>query len=218
MHASNQAKASARSGKRKSKLAKDGQTSGKFFNVVAGRPYPSFSTLEQRIQVVDIYNYSSFITTSTTVPVFTSFAFILSSLPNYTSYTSLFDQYRVDQLEVWLEPSSVLSTANYSTLATAIDLDDANVATAYSQVEGKQGALVGEGAAGRYHRWRPHVAIAEFSGAFTSYGNAPAGWIDAASPSVQHFGFKTAAGITSSGAVSYNLTVRAVVSWRAPGV
>jgi hypothetical protein len=139
----------------------------------------------------------------------------LSSFPNVTEYTNAFDQYRIDQLEVWLELVGNQDAA-LGTLVTAVDLDDANVPTGPTQIQDKQGALVGSGAAMRYHRWVPHVAVAEYSGAFTSYGNVPATWIDTASPGVLHWGFKTAAAAYT--VASYNLTVRAVISFCAPGL
>lgn len=44
---------------------------------------------------------------------------------------------------------------------------------------------------GHYRKWKPHVAEALYGGgAFTSYGNIKAPWIDMASPSVKHYGFK----------------------------
>lgn len=196
-------------------LAKEGQTEGKFFNLEAGRPYPSFSRLDQTIRLVDTYTVANFITTSTTVPVGASTFVALSSFPNVTEYTNAFDQYRIDQIEVWLELVGNPS-ASLSTLVTAVDLDDANVPTGPTQIQDKQGALVGSGASMRYHRWAPHVAVSEFSGTFTSYGNVPATWIDTASPSVQHYGFKAATAAQT--VASYNLQVRAVISFRAPGL
>jgi hypothetical protein len=195
-------------------LAKDGQAIGKLFNIVAGRPYPALTSLEQSISAT-LQSTALFNVTSTTVATFGNQPFALNSFANSAEYTGLFDQYRFDQIEVWLEPAAS-STAVYGTIATAVDLDDANVPTMTSVLD-KQGALISSGADGHYHRWAPHVAVSEYSGTFTSFGNVPATWVDSASPGVQHYGFKAYFSATPV-ALSYNLTVRAIVSFRAPGV
>jgi hypothetical protein len=196
-------------------LAVDGQSIGKFFNLEAARPYPNFSKLNQTMTFVDTYTIPGFLVTSVTVPVGASAYIALSSFPNVTEYTNAFDQYRIDQVEVWLELVGNPS-ASLSTVVTAVDLDDANVPTGPTQIQDKQGALVGSGAAMRYHRWRPHVAVAEFGGTFTSYGNVPSTWIDTASPSVQHYGFKASSAAQTL--ATFNLQVRAVISFCAPGL
>jgi hypothetical protein len=196
-------------------LAVDGQPIGKFFNLEASRPYPNFTKLNQTITVVETYTVAAFLVTSTTVNVGAATAFTLSSFADYTNYTACFDQYRIDQLEVWLELNGNPS-ATLSTIVTVVDLDDATVPTTAVAIQDKQGALLGSGAAMRYHRWRPHVAVAEYSGSFTSYGNVPSTWIDCGSPNVQHYGFKACA-VPQTGA-TYNLQVRAVISFCAPGL
>jgi len=198
-------------------LVKEGQDRSQFFNTLAGRPYPHMVRLEQQITVVDTYNIGAFITTSITVPVGIGLAFLLNQFAGYTSYTALFDQYRFDQIEVWLEPTAGQSTTLFGPLVTAVDLDDSNNPASLAALQDKQGALVGDGGAGRYHCFRPHVAVAEYSGAFSSFGNIPATWVDASSPAVQHYGFKAVTGPTPASIV-YNLSVRAVISFRAPGL
>lgn len=196
-------------------LAVDGQSIGKFFNLEAARPYPNFTRLNQTITVVDTYTVAAFLVTSVTVPVGVATAFVLSNFPNISEYTSAFDQYRIEQLEVWLELVGNPS-ASLSTVVTAVDLDDATIPSGAPAIQDKQGALVGSGAAMRYHRWRPRVAVAEYSGTFTSYGNVPATWIDCGSPNVQHYGFKAASAAQTVG--TFNLQVRAVISFCAPGL
>lgn len=188
----------------------------RFFNPVAGRPFPAVTRLQQTIRVTDEYTGLLF-QTSTTVPVYAASAFTISSFAGTTAYLSVFDQYMIEKIEVWLESPAAQGSTSFDTLITAIDLDDANTPTSVAEVERKQGALIGSGGAGRYHAWCPHMAVAAYSGAFTSYSNVPAGWIDSASPSVQHFGFKTAASPTGV-ALYYNIRVRATVLFRAPGL
>lgn len=206
----------AKQGKGKSK--KNRRSLAKFYNMVAGRPYPRLTSLEQKIQVCLTTNIAGAISSGTTGDSFYAKAFSLNDFAGSTSYLTVFDQYRFDQLEVWLEPANgTTSDTFYPLLITCVDLDDANLPSTINQVEDHQQSLSGEGQAGRYHKWNPHMAVAAYSGAFTSYKNEPAGWIDSASPSVQHYGFKAAT--YSNGFVwSYQLTVRALISFRAPGI
>jgi len=199
-------------------LAKEGQAISKFFNENAGRPVPHLLTLEQSITAALTSNLGTFATTSAVgANVYAAAYFYLTDFPNYPEYTGLFDQYKFDQLEVWLEPVAAAGTTVFAEVVSAVDLDDGNVPASAGVVLGKQGAITGMGGAGHYHRWKPHVAVGMYAGAFTSYGNYPAGWLDSASPSVQHFGLKAVLYPTPVGIV-YNLIVRAIISFRAPGI
>jgi len=214
---SSMSKPKSRRGRKETPLAREGQDLSAMFNVVASRPYPSFTRLEQSIRVIDTYTTPAFISSSLTVPVGASVAITLSSFPNITEYTNCFDQYRFDQIEVWLEPIGTQEGTS-TQLVTCVDLDDANVPSSPASIEDKQGALSAQGIQGRYHRFRPHVAVAEFAGTFTGYGNVPATFIDSASPAVQHYGFKAATAAGGSLAYTYQLTVRAVITFRGPGL
>lgn len=198
-------------------LAKEGEVISKLFNEVAGRPYPVFNRLEQEIRVVMIGSVNTFLTTNTVSQVVATQAFALNAVADYSQFLAVFDQYRISQIEVWLEPVGS-QEATFAGLATAVDLDDSNNPSTIANVQAKQGAIMAGGGSSRYHRWQPHVAVATYSGTFTSYGNVPSMWIDAASPSVQHYGFKAAALPTPSGAITYSLTYRYVVDFRAPGL
>jgi len=120
---------------------------------------------------------------------------------------------------VWVECPEVMSaTVNSVPFYTAVDLDDANNPTAVSQVAGKQGAVVSMTGTGHYHAWKPHMAVAVYSGAFTSFSNAPAGWIDSGSTGVQHYGLKAAVNGADGQVHGYYALVRAKISFRAAGI
>jgi len=149
---------------------------------------------------------------------FASQAFALSNFPGSSSLLSVFDQYRFEQIEVWVENTSPNSVAQFPNVVTAVDLDDANLPTSLSQIEDHMGALFTLGPAGHYHRFKPHLAVAAYSGAFTSYANMPSQWIDSASSNVAHFGLKAGSSTNATTAYQYSLTARAVVSFRAPTI
>jgi len=191
---------------------------GKVFNPQAGRPYPRISSPDQSI-TVQLENYSLAFTSSTSVPVYLGKTFALSDFSYYTEYTGCFDQYQILQLEVWIEPALLMSsTVGSVPYYSAVDTDDGNTPSSGSQVSAKQGALFSETGTGHYHRWRPQVATALYSGAFTSYGSTPSQWIDSGSPSVQHFGLKVAVPGADGVARSFYITTRALVKFKAAGL
>jgi len=190
---------------------------GDFFNEVASRPLGRRVLTVPQIQVEMNQPPYTLFTTSTTIPTYVSYLTLLSSFAEYGEYTSLFDQYRIDHIDVWLEPQCPLGTTTYGPLATCVDLDDANIPASFTSVAAHPNALVGMGGAGRHHGYVPHVAVAAYSGAFTSYANQSMQWIDVASDAVQHFGFKASAMATPS-AIPYILSIRAIVSFRSPGI
>jgi hypothetical protein len=195
----------------------DGKIVSKAFNPVGGRPYPSKGlSLENMIIVTMVRLTPNFLMTSTTIPTYYASSFALSDVPGYTSYISVFDQYKILQIEAWLEPESPQGTTSFRQLVTSVDLDDANLPSTTSSVADKPGALITEGGAGHYHSWVPHFAVASYSGTFTSYANTT-GWIDSASSGVQHYGLKSAAQSTPA-VVGYDATIRYTIAFRAPGI
>jgi len=127
----------------------------------------------------------------------------------------IFDQYRIDEIEEWIFPSLIGNTtqAFSGLLATVVDYDDATVLSTYAQAEDYTNCVHGPASEGHYRRFQPHVAIAAYSGTFTSFSNVVAPWIDLASPSVQHYGLKAA--VQPSGvAMGYSTVTRIHVSFR----
>lgn len=126
--------------------------------------------------------------TNTTAPADTtgSFSFRLSDLPDYTEFTNLFDEYKFSRVEVSFVPTS---PTNYSgPLYTVIDYDDAVVATIAQLSEYQTLQISGSGAMTK-RTLVPKIAVAAYSGAFTSY--APqASWVDCSSPGVLWYGLK----------------------------
>jgi hypothetical protein len=191
---------------------------GRIYNPQASRPFPSLTSPEQSIVVTMELNIVGF-TTSTIAAVYYGVQFSLNSFVNYTEYTALFDQYRFDEIEAWIEPSTVMSSSVGGTsYYTAVDLDDGNTPTTSGDVSAKQGALCSDTGTGHYHRWQPHMAVAAYSGAFTSYSNVPAGFIDCASPGVQHYGLKAATSAADGLVRAMDLIVRAKITFRGPGI
>jgi hypothetical protein len=140
----------------------------------------------------------AFITTSVVGQVFTATNFSLSTtVPDYTTLTALFDQYRCRQIEAWIVPrigpAQVTAAANTGLLLSAVDYDDSAVWANFNLGLEYRNAIVAEGSQGHYRSFRPHFAVAAYSGAFSSFANEdPDTWIDCVNPAVQFYGLKTA--------------------------
>lgn len=138
-----------------------------------------------------------------------AFVFKLDDLPDYTEFTSLFDQYRICAVKVTITSpytgntglvprsgaANGLGTMPAIKMYSVSDYDDA-VTLTVAQLMQYQNCRITElttnlkgGKASFFIK--PRLATAVYSGAFTSYGNTKM-WLDAASPSVEHYGFKWA--------------------------
>ncbi len=134
------------------------------------------------------------ITSSTSVDVKTNFSFKLSDIDDYTSFTGVFDQYKIKLVEVLFLPrtNSSSTTNNVGIFGVAPDYDDVSNVTNLAGLLDYSTATAAEGYSPQRRVIEPHVATALYSGSvFTSFGNATSQWIDAASPDVPHYGMKT---------------------------
>lgn len=136
-----------------------------------------------------------------------SLFFTIGDIPDYTEITSLFDRYQILGVAVKIMPYVTTSDAqmvgqtNPSSsviIHSIIDYDDTNTPTASDagcnamrefESYKMKNINVGKGYFSRF--LKPRIAVASYSsGIFNGYANMRAQWCDAASPSVQHFGFK----------------------------
>jgi hypothetical protein len=135
------------------------------------------------------------LTSSNVATTFYSLSFSLSLVDQVTALTNLFDQYRLDMVEVMLIPrleAQISAPGNNGLLHSVVDYDDANNLTTAGDALDYDNCLVTSGLNGHYRRFVPHLALAAYSGAFTSFANSQPTWIDAASTGVQHYGVKFA--------------------------
>lgn len=149
------------------------------------------------------------ITPSVTLETFTSYTFTLGALPDSTEFTALFDQYRIMQVRMEFTPlfTDTSATVAYPPLYTAIDYDDANSVTG-AQINEYDSVMFTPTGTYFERTFNPRIALAAYSGAFTSFGQPKAGfWLDCASPSVVHYGLKTVMPV--SGAANQVWSVRA---------
>jgi hypothetical protein len=113
---------------------------------------------------------------------------------NISALQALFDQYRIVGVEVLIVPQSnfvaAAATATAGMMHSVVDYDDATPLANEQNALDYQNCLTSSASDGHFRKFVPHAAVAAYSGAFTSFTNVESPWIDAAYPSVQHYGLK----------------------------
>jgi len=154
---------------------------------------PWLKTLTDKtvIKIVGSLSPVNFLSSSATLPVGAGLAFLVSSLDNFSSLSAVYDQYMIHLIEVLIQPqvSETLPTNSVGDYCTAVDIDDATAPTTYVQLAAYSSAQSSRGTLSHFHRWVPEFAVSAYSGAFTSFASTK-GWVDCASPNVQHYGLK----------------------------
>lgn len=120
-------------------------------------------------------------------------AFHLGDLPNYTEFTTLFDAYRIMEVEVYWELTQT-GGSNWPTLICWPDYDDAVAPSTLAEAEQVQAAsrLQFSSAVTSFRRKVLPRAESVFNsgGSAVSAGNVYAPWLDCAQPNVDHYGVK----------------------------
>jgi hypothetical protein len=118
------------------------------------------------------------------------------SLYNAAVGAGFFDQYRYKAVRVSIRPqqNAVGLTTNSTTtvvpLYCVIDYDDDAALGSIGAAEAYSNCVVLEPGQSLSRTFKPRIAMAAYSGAFTSYANMEPQWIDAASNGVRHYGIK----------------------------
>jgi hypothetical protein len=158
------------------------------------------------------------LTSSNTLPVFYAKFWSSADILQYSSYASVFDQYRIDMVEVWLVPYGAGTIPGYNNVGkiySVVDYDDASNLITIASAQQYENCVTTRFTDGHYIKFRPHIAVAAYGGGFTKYLNRVSDWIDAGSQAVEHYGMKLACDTTSSNTdVKIDMTTRLTVSWR----
>jgi hypothetical protein len=135
-------------------------------------------------------------TISTTVQTEANYAFAFTDLPNVSGLAAFFDQYCIYAVSISLTPNYIEGGSNsvgFGSMCTALDYDNVNNLGSITAVAAFGTSQMVELSMGQtVQRFlKPAVAPALYGGsAFTSFGVART-WIDSASPSVPHYGFRS---------------------------
>lgn len=192
------------------RLLNDGQT----FTLEMAMPASKIAGESKTYTICQSSTAAAYVTTSTSTPTFATALFVATNIDQWNTLASVWDQYRILELEYWLVPqvSDAVSAAS-GQLYTVIDLDDNTNLTSIGQAQDYSNCVFTECKTGHYRHFIPHVADALYAGAFTSYGNVASPWIDCASGGVYHYGIKIAVSNTSQ-SIIYDLFSRAKFQFR----
>lgn len=131
-----------------------------------------------------------------------SSSFALNQISEASALAGIFDQYKLERIELICSPvqnfsqlpvlgAAVALNSELAPLLEAPDFDDATVPTTIGVLESKALCKMHSPMDGTFVReFVPMVALAAYSGAFTSFVSVPPEWIDMASPGVLHYGWK----------------------------
>ena len=180
-------------------------------------PIPrGISSANKVFNITGAYETTNAFTTSTSVPIYPAFNYTLDSLGQYASWTSIFDQYRIVQIEARFLPrgsSSLATPFNVGLITSVIDYDDSTALSSVATALDYANELTCEVGRPFLRTFKPKAAMALYGGAFSSFGNLASPWIDAASTAVQHYGLKMAVPTTNT-AVQYDAVVKFWLQFR----
>jgi hypothetical protein len=143
-----------------------------------------------------------------------AYYFSLGLLPGPSDFTTLFDQYRFIQISVSIIPNAGVGTGS-APLLTAIDYDDASLPSAVSDLYQYDSVQYSQPGNVIVRTFTPRVALAVYSGAFTSFASASNNlWLDVASPNTQYYGFKVGISAVGGASANWNVLVNVILQCR----
>jgi len=162
------------------------------------------------------------ITSSNAANTFTALSFLLSSVEGYTEFITLYDQYRIDKIEVWLKSQQhaipTTSVVNTGNMIVVVDYDDDTTPTSTGALLQYENSVFVEPQEDYYVEFQPHLAIAAYrSAGFNGYANQKSQWVDSINADVKHYGFKLGVGPDALGGSNHNswhVVVRYNMSFR----
>lgn len=153
------------------------------------------------------------LTSSAGSDVFLGRSFTAGDIGQFGNFATVFDQYRIMSIEVWLTPiyQDIAGGNSASEMYTVIDYDDANTPSSASPLLQYTNVTSTTSYEGVYRKWRPHIPAATNS--LSQLQNKVSTWIDVASTAVPHYGLKIAVK-SSTVTTTYNMTYRIWVQFK----
>jgi hypothetical protein len=114
------------------------------------------------------------------------------SLTGANVNSGFFDQYKIEAVRVSVVPrnNAVNLQTGLTDLYCVIDYDDSNSLSSSNQAQNYANCIKlapGESCA---RTFTPRIAVAAYTGTFSGFTSPSPQWLDAASPAIQHYGFK----------------------------
>jgi hypothetical protein len=145
-------------------------------------PVPSF-----RKKVDYQLKYFFLHSTSTSVVSNWSDVFSLSGVTNYAKYTAMWDEYKINRIEVNIVPPQQ-SASEVGVFISSVDANDNNVIP-IADLEAMNNSIETSVLTPHYHCWQPLVLTGTLS---------MNGWISCTNPTQIWYGLKSCAGVTSA--------------------
>jgi len=160
-------------------------------------------------------DFGSVLTSSAGGATFYGTAFVLAGLPQATSIQAIFDQYRIDEVEIWITPTLSAGTTEANRMYSVIDYDTSTTPTSLVQLLQYQNCIETNETCGHYRRWKPRVGmgVGVANTTVQGMGNIASPWIDCLTPTVNHNGLLIGMAASATTCV-LNLRVRLTVSVR----
>lgn len=168
----------------------------------------------------------SYILATASANKYFAIAFELQDCDNVTTFSELFDQYRIDMVEFRMIPTSTVIDQHDATGANTVnpmvwvvaDFDDSTVLSGIAAAQEYANVQVFEGGQGISLDILPSITPSVFaSGAFSGYKVSAADWIDMANVQVPHYGVKgvvQALSVGSTQAISWTVSAKYHLSFR----
>jgi hypothetical protein len=119
-----------------------------------------------------------------------AFPFALSQLPNSSEFTSLFDKYRIRQVDIRMVLVRVNPTDSVPTIWAYMDDDDATIPITFDAVKERQSVRPFTFSSAK-HVYSASIQPRWLIDSINKKSLAPRDmWIDMANPSVEHYGLK----------------------------
>lgn len=177
---------------------------------------------ESRPYVVSQLYTATQISSSAVGVVYGALSFTADQLPKWSSFATIFDRYRIREVEVFFQPQTnqmVTSTGAavfVPRLSVCVDFDDATAPGTVAEVQAYGNAITVPGNRPVVRHFIPRAAGLAYKTAITSAYTEldPHIWKDVAYGDMPHYGLKWALTNTiAAGDMSYYLTVRMTVEF-----
>lgn len=148
------------------------------------------------------------------------FGFQFQDIPDYIQWASVFDQYKIDSVDIDIRPvtqASLPATApGYAIGWVAVDYDDNATPSTIASIQNYSNAMLLSPGRGLRLRIRPKLDVGIYNSGATNAGAVVGGlWLDMAYPAIQYHGLKIAINAsTSTNVNTWYLLARYSVSMR----
>jgi len=128
----------------------------------------------------------------------------LSGVTDYARYTAMFDQFRINLVEIWIQPNYTYGyTGERGVLISAVDIND-SAAPTIAALEASNSSLETGSQIGHYHRFVPCIQ---------DDGTSVNTWVTCGSPSTAWYGLKSSMAV-STNVIYYHYFIRMHVTFR----